>query len=57
VSNLERRVIVLLQEIALLGERGDDARDPRKLDRGTAEVACQAEHADASGQDREASLL
>lgn len=30
VSNLERRVIVLLQEIALLGER--DGRDPRVKD-------------------------
>lgn len=57
VSNLERRVIVLLQEIALLGERDGEAASPRSADRRSAEIACRSGPGDPSGHDREASLL
>jgi hypothetical protein len=58
VSNLERRVIVLLQEIALLGERdGEASAPPRSADGRSAEGACDPGRRDPSERDREASLL
>lgn len=53
VSNLERRVIVLLQEIALLGERGREV----EATAGRSQGASSEPEQDASERETETSVL